>query len=1025
MSSGERGPLADRPMLAALLPVGIAGGIMLVFIGICVGYPCFSTGLRYGLWLDHCPATDLRLQASVQANGLVRGVKGNVEVRTRALFLDGEGVEAYRVERGFTRGSRTELALVDHDGNAVDGMVVGKWSRSGDARRVEVTLPTVPDGDYTLQARVRTAFEEVELEVPLALYAPAIVHLMTDRPLYKPGQEVLLRSAVLKRTDLTPLDGRPGKWRVLAPDGTEMLVERDTAGPFGVADSSFPLDDLAEVGTWRAVYESGAARDEVSFQVRPFQLPRFTVELTPSATWYGIGDELLVDGVVRYTSGAPVADAPVELRVSRASGRWPPPLAWEDVEAQRTGPDGRFRLDLGEVPGDLVDLAKLSVWAQATDDAGETAAGAASLVLSKDDLLVEAVTELGDGLVEGFNNRAYLRVATPDGKPVRNAQIAVHNPWDEGQKPREADTDVDGVAAVQLDPGAPVTVVIPGTPVRVRPLTPGTPSISTGNRYPGGHALDLAERRALDAIVPEIARCGDLAPGGTSVSHGVRVGPSGAVQDTVGSKGLVPECVERALRRVRFGSGAVRTYHIGWSVPDSLRPSLSASVHTVAGSSQGVEQAYARASVLARRCMPREAGISGVRAFELHWRQRAGTNALAATVQSLPGTGLSSTALGCVRQQLSAARLDKSAEVDAMGSAVFSLSVPGAGSGGGSGPTTRTAYELKVTASSDGARIGSTRLILNPGAIPSMRLRATPSLAYPGDSVKVEMFRGPDWRGDLPKKLELYEGSVRIGRVDVEKNAATFVIPEDAEGFLRVDYGGARVVIFARPREPLSVDLTTDRGAYRPGETAVLTVTTRAGERPTEAGVGLVGVDKTLSQLAPLLGPDDYGRVTVRATSTNPAFGAFDPRALSLGQVQGENAAKAAVLRISELPMDAAGDDPLYATGERTPDETEALTRSFYRGLERTIGKVRAWEKEAPPGEVMQPPQMVSMWNASLKELASEDLAATDAYGRTLTLDVLPPDLLAQLDPRQMVADGTRLPEDIISWTGYIDEEVR
>ena len=49
-----------------------------------------------------------------------------------------------------------------------------------------------------------------------------------------------------------------------------------------------------------------------------------------SATWYGIGDEIAVDGLARYTSGAPVANAPVEVRIRRSEGRWPAPLEWEE-----------------------------------------------------------------------------------------------------------------------------------------------------------------------------------------------------------------------------------------------------------------------------------------------------------------------------------------------------------------------------------------------------------------------------------------------------------------------------------------------------------------------------------------------------------------------------------------------------------------------------------------------------------------------------------------------------------------------
>ena len=60
----------------------------------------------------------------------------------------------------------------------------------------------------------------------------------------------------------------------------------------------------------------------------------------------------------------------------------------------------------------------------------------------------------------------------------------------------------------------------------------------------------------------------------------------------------------------------------------------------------------------------------------------------------------------------------------------------------------------------------------------------------------------------------------------------------------------------------------------------------------------------------------------------------------------------------------------------------------------------------------------------TLRDLRKAGKPAADAYGRPLTLDLLPPDLLAQVDPRQVVAKGTRLPEDVVSWQRYVEEEV-
>jgi len=1014
-----------RPLRQALIPVAITAACVVTCIGVCVGYPCFSTGFKYGIWLDTCPATDLRLQARVEASGLLRGKNGYVNVHPTAMWLDGEGADAYGQSQAFSRGADVTLELRDLEDQPIDGLVVEGFKPSSRYLVSKVTLPDIPDGEYKLHATVATGFETREVDVDLPLYAPAIVHVMTDRPLYKPGQEVLLRSAILKRTDLTPLDGRPGKWRILSPSGVEMLVERDKAGAFGVADSSFPLDRRAEIGTWTATYLSGNASDQVQFQVRPFKLPRFVVELDANADWYGISDEIGVEGVARYTSGAPVAYADVTVQVRKADGRWPAPLEWEEAIEVQTGADGKFELDLGVVPPDLVELATFRVSARVTEQAGEIATGGTQIILAKDDLKIEAVTELGDGLVQGFNNRAYIRVTTPDGVPVRMADLKVTNPWDEMAKAREARTDEDGVAALQLDPGAPVTVVIPAIPVRIRPLKPAEPSVTSGRELVAQRSLSMSERRALDALYPAVAQCGDWTVGSSSVQVGVEVDAFGNIRSLDHNDAPVANCVGRAMRTARFGLGENRIFSITWQVPDSLRPSLNTSVYTAWGSQGDVQTALNAAAIAARKCMPRNAGVNGAHTLDVGWRLTLGSAGFITFVEPTKGSGLSFSALSCVQQRVRSARLPQVAKMTGVGAARLALSVPQPPGTQTPQAGTKTGYELKVAATVDSDEVGSTRAVFNVGNIPRMRLRATPSLAAPGETVKVEMFRGPAFAGSFPEKLDLMEGTHRVSRQGVVENAVSFAIPDDVDGFLHVDFAGARAVIFVRPKAPLSVALATDKKAYRPGDEAMLTVTTYAGEKPSPAGVGLVGVDSALAQLAPLLGPDDYGRVTVRATSEKPAFGAFDPRALTLGQVRGENAAKAAVLRISQLPMDPAGDEALYAQASVEPDTIGDLTTSFYGALERLVVKVRAWEESAPKKETMQPATMVALWDAVLAEMAKDGKPAVDAYGRTLKLNVLPADLLTQVDPRQVVADGTRLPEDVVSWPRYVASEVK
>ena len=1011
------------PLLRRGWPVAVVGLSLLSCIGTCVGFPCFSTGIRYGMWVDQCPTTDLRLGARVSVNNFVRGDDvGRVTVHPWAQWLDGEGAHPRVAQGELRRGVTTEVRLLRGD-DPVDGV---QFDPGSDADfGYEVTLPELPDGDYTLAARVATAFDETEVKVPLAMYAPAIVHVAADRPLYKPGQTVQLRSAVLRRADGAPLDERPGRWTIRAPDGTEMLAEKAEGGPWGVTATTFPLSNDAEHGTWTARYTSGADHDEIRFAVRPFQLPRMNVEVEGSERWFGIGDELVVKGKVTYASGAPVARAGINLQLSNAGGRWPMPLDWEEPLTTMSKPDGRFEVRVGTVPADLIETAKVSAYVTAVDEAGEVVTGGTQLTFAVDDIAVAAVTELDDGLVQGFNNRAYVRVTTPDGKPLREVDLAITRPYDPTVEAIEVRTDVDGVAALQIDPGAPVTVVDPAPPVRARPLTPTEPMLQVATELSGPRTLTLPERRVVDLFVMRLGSCGYLAKGNTNVELSVRVDERGGAE-VVHRDDQLSRCVGALARNLRFAAGERRTLKLMVTVPDSLQPSLAWRFEDGLDDTPGpLEDLIEAAGLRARRCFPRGSGADNAELVKVHWTLADDARAVRANLVFPPGNGLPAAATGCVQRELAGLTLPEPVSGPRTGVATARLSVPRAPGQRKPQATTRTAYELAVTAVRDGgAKVGETRWVAGVGSIPPLRMRATPSLAKPGDTVTVEMFRGPSFSGSLPEELWLsHEGRSRVKAKVVDK-AASFVVPSDVEGFVEVQYAGARAVIFVEPAAPLSVALGTDRPVYRPGEEAQLTVTTKAGDDPGAAAVLLAGVDQSLGQLAPLLPPDDFGRVTVSVTSPRPAFESFDAKALSLGRVRGANAAQAAVLRVGQLGQAANVRDAVYSNGQQEPAVEEVLSTNFYRALEATVARVRTWESDAPEGETMQPVTMVRLWNEALAELRGAGEPAVDGYGRVLTLDILPAELLEQVDPRVVVANGKRLPEDVVSWTRYVADEV-
>ena len=406
--------------------------------------------------------------------------------------------------------------------------------------------------------------------------------MLTDRPLYQPGNTVQLRSVVFRAADFVPLGSRPGRFRITDPNGDLLLDERADADAWAVASRSFPIDPLATPGDWTVSWVSGDARGDARFRVEPFELPRFRIEASAEAPFYRIGETPRVEGRVTYSSGAPVSGADLAITWS-SSGEWPVPTSWLQGDlptTARAAADGRFEIALPEVPADLVGQATLRGAVTATDSAGDRVNGSLSVLLSEDAIQVETLTELpGGGLVQGFNNRLYLRLTTADGRTLDGVELRVDKTWDPSDEPIVATTDEDGVASIQVDPGPPVTVLVPAMPLRPAPL-PAAVSLDDARDMMGGGDLSLADRRALDRWLGILKPCARyVVDNGHVVALGVRVAPSGAVRSVSGGANALERCAARALGAEHLAVGRDRVLALRYTFlpPDLPRFQLSGS----------------------------------------------------------------------------------------------------------------------------------------------------------------------------------------------------------------------------------------------------------------------------------------------------------------------------------------------------------------------------------------------------------------------------------------------------------------
>jgi hypothetical protein len=331
-------------------------------------------------------------------------------------------------------------------------------------------------------------------------------------------------------------------------------------------------------------------------------------------------------------------------------------------------------------------------------------------------------------------------------------------------------------------------------------------------------------------------------------------------------------------------------------------------------------------------------------------------------------------------------------------------------------------YELVVSAP-DVEGKPSTKMRVQPGMVPNLRLRVNPILAKVGDKVTAELIRGPEFTGTLPKELVVkhLKGEAKV-KLDEERRAE-ITIDEKAEGWVEISGAGQRALVFVKPQTELTVTVEPKQPKYKPGDQAELAVQTKIAGKGGKAAVGLFGVDASLGQIASLEGADSMSRVQPQVQTSEPAFGFLDGQALTLGRIRGANAAAATVLRVSAIPAPPELDAVITATATTQFDPVEELTDNFYTVLAELHVQARAWEKSAPPAEKMQPPVMARLWKQALAASKARKEKVTDAYGRELRLSMLPGDLLSLTDPRAVIVVGTRLPEDVENWAAWVKKE--
>jgi alpha-2-macroglobulin len=151
---------------------------------------------------------------------------------------------------------------------------------------------------------------------------PVVGNIATDRPIYRPEQNVYIRGVLRMDNDARytlPQPGRQAHLTISDPEGKAVLTTTLALTEFGTFNTSFPLERGAKLGGYSLLARLDNDTDEHTiygtFSVAEYRKPSFEISVISAQSDLIQGDTLKMDVTARYYSGGALANAPVRWRL--------------------------------------------------------------------------------------------------------------------------------------------------------------------------------------------------------------------------------------------------------------------------------------------------------------------------------------------------------------------------------------------------------------------------------------------------------------------------------------------------------------------------------------------------------------------------------------------------------------------------------------------------------------------------------------------------------------------------------------
>ncbi|MFN4260247.1 MAG: MG2 domain-containing protein [Gemmataceae bacterium] len=426
-----------------------------------------AAGYRFELPAPNVPTDQLKLrfqfgeqEETVPVSDVLLAKAHETSLTTSQEFYAGSlaavrcsvhGVKSYTATVPLA-GAEVAITLKAPDGT-VYPLHEGKTGTDGQAN-AEIRLPRVPPGAYTMEVATKSTLGEEKLAREVRVKAEPKIMLVTDKPLYQPGQVMHIRALTLQPFDLTPVAGGELTIEVEDGKGNKVFKRTKATSEYGIAAVDFQLADEVNMGDYQVRAILGAQQAQKTVIVKKYVLPKFKVDAKADKQYYLPKETIKVELQADYFFGKPVAGGKIEVTASTFDVQFKEFQKWDG----KTDANGHAQFDM-TLPDYFVGqplskgdaIVKLDVKLTDTADHSETITR--TYPVSNQAIRVSLIPE-GGRLLPNVENRVFVAAVYPDGSPV----VCDVQLW-QGQQAKDKplatlQTNAAGLAEFRLTPKA-------------------------------------------------------------------------------------------------------------------------------------------------------------------------------------------------------------------------------------------------------------------------------------------------------------------------------------------------------------------------------------------------------------------------------------------------------------------------------------------------------------------------------------------------------------------------------------------